>query len=308
MSIYVETRVHGRLEDLWQRTQDPVLHKRWDLRFSEIDYLPRDGDEPQRFRYETRIGFGLRIRGEGESTGTRDSVAGERTSALRFWSDDPKSLIREGSGYWRYVPTADGVRFLTWYDYRPRFGALGRLVDRLLFRPLIGWATAWSFDRLRLWVDKGIDPALSMQRSLAHAAARIALAVVFLYQGLVPKLLYRHPSELAMLSEAGLSAETAGRVLVTVGIAEVALGAILLFAWRTRWPFSIILVLMPVALLGVTITSPSVLAGAFNPLALNLAVAALAAIAWLTNSDLPSAARCLRARLAEATEGSGASA
>jgi hypothetical protein len=153
MSIYVETRVRGHLEDLWQRTQDPVLHERWDLRFSEIDYLPRDGHEPQRFRYETRIGFGLRVRGEGESMGTRDGAAGERTSALRFWSDDPKSLIREGSGYWRYVPTADGVRFLTWYDYRTRFGLLGRLVDRVLFRPLMGWATAWSFDRLRLWIE-----------------------------------------------------------------------------------------------------------------------------------------------------------
>lgn len=306
MSIYVETCVRGRLEDLWQRTQDPVLHERWDLRFSEIDYLPRSEDEPQRFRYETRVGFGLRIRGEGESTGTRDGVAGERTSALRFWSDDPKSLIREGSGYWRYVPTADGVRFLTWYDYRTRFGTLGRLVDGLLFRPLMGWATAWSFDCLRLWVEKGIDPALSMQRSLAHGAARTALSVVFLYQGLVPKLLYRHPSELAMLSQAGLPAETASGVLVAVGVAQVALGATLFLAWRARWPFSIILVLMPVALLGVTITSPNVLAGAFNPLALNVAVAALAAVAWLTNSDRPSAARCLRARPVEAADDSGA--
>ena len=79
------------------------------------------------------------------------------------------SLIREGSGYWRYVPTGDGIRFLTWYDYRTRFGPFGRVIDRLIFRPLMGWATAWSFDRLRLWIERGIDPALSMQRSLAHA-------------------------------------------------------------------------------------------------------------------------------------------
>lgn len=296
MSIYVEIRVQGRLEDIWQRTQNPALHERWDLRFSEIDYLPRDGDEPQRFRYETRLGFGLRIRGAGESTGTRDGTGGERTSALRFWSDDRKSLIREGSGYWRYVPTADGVRFLTWYDYRTRFGAPGRIVDRLLFRPLMGWATAWSFDRLRLWIEKGIDPALSMQRSLAHAVARIALAVVFLYQGLVPKLLYQHPSELAMLSGGGLSADAAGRALVAVGIAEVALGAILLVAWHARWPCVLVLALMPIALIGVVVTSPHLLAGAFNPVALNVAVAALAAVVWLGSADLPSAARCRRTR------------
>jgi DoxX-like protein len=299
MSIYVETRIRGRLDDIWQRTQDPALHERWDLRFSEIAYLPRDGDEPQRFRYKTVIGFGLCVRGEGESSGTRDAAAGERTSALRFWSDDPKSLIREGSGYWRYISAADGVRFLTWYDYRTRFGALGRLLDRVLFRPLMGWATAWSFDRLRLWIEQGIDPALSMQRSLAHAAARIALAIVFLHQGLVPKLLYRHPSELRMLSEAGLSVETAGRVLVAVGVAEVALGAVLLLAWRARWPFILILALMPVSLIGVAITSPGVLVGAFNPVALNVAVAALAAVGWLMSAGLPSAAHCLRARPVE---------
>jgi uncharacterized membrane protein YphA (DoxX/SURF4 family) len=299
MSIYVETRIRGRLEDLWQRTQDPALHERWDLRFSEIDYLPRDGDGPQRFRYETRIGFGLRVRGEGESTGIRDGAAGERTSALRFWSDDPKSLIREGSGYWRYVPTADGVRFLTWYDYRTRFGRLGRLIDRLIFRPLMGWATAWSFDRLRLWIERGIDPAHSLERSLVHATARLALVVIFLYQGLVPKLLYRHPSELRMLSNSGLPAETAGRVLVAIGIAEVALGAALLSAWRARWPFAVILALMAVALIGVTVSSPAVLVGAFNPVALNVAVAALAGVAWLTSADRPYAARCLRTRPVE---------
>lgn len=293
LGIYVEARIRGPLDDIWQRTQDPALHERWDLRFTEIDYLPNDGRGPQRFRYETRIGFGLRVRGEGESAGSRDG-AGDRTSALRFWSHDPKSLIREGSGYWRYVSGADGVRFLTWYDYRTRFGVVGRLFDRLFFRTIIGWATAWSFDRLRLWIERGIDPALSMQRTLTHAIARITLAIVFLYQGLVPKLLYHHPSELRMLSDGGLSAESAGWVSFAVGGAEIVLGLVLLFAWRARWPFIPILALMPLALLGVAITSPSVLTEAFNPVVLNVAVAALAAVGWLTSIDLPSAARCLR--------------
>jgi hypothetical protein len=61
---------------------------------------------------------------------------------------------------------------------------------------------------------------------------------------------------------------------------------------------------MPVALVGVAIASPDTLVGAFNPVTLNVAVAALAAVAWLTNSDLPSAARCLRARPAEGSEAS----
>jgi len=159
--IYVQIDIRAPIDGVWRLTQTPDLHQRWDLRFTEITYLPRpDDSQPQRFLYTTRIGFGLKIRGEGESVGARDGPGGARTSALRFWSQDPKSLIREGSGYWKYVPHGDDGRtilFLTLYDYGVRFGALGRLLDRLLFRPLIGWATAWSFDRLRLWIEKDID-------------------------------------------------------------------------------------------------------------------------------------------------------
>jgi len=171
-SIYVEILVRGALSDIWNLTQRPELHQRWDLRFTEIEYLPRpDASLPQRFLYTTRIGFGLAIRGWGESTGVREADGGGRTSALKFGSEDPKSLIREGSGYWRYIPAADGVRFLTRYDYRTRYGLVGRLLDRILFRPFLGWATAWSFDRLRLWIEQGIDPSVSLQRWLVNLLA-----------------------------------------------------------------------------------------------------------------------------------------
>ena len=75
MSIYVEILIRGSMDDLWQKTREPKLHERWDLRFSQIDYLPRLSGEPQKFLYSTRIGAGLRISGEGESTGERDNKA-----------------------------------------------------------------------------------------------------------------------------------------------------------------------------------------------------------------------------------------
>jgi len=104
MSIYVEILIRSSMDNLWEKTQNPKLHQRWDLRFSEIDYLPRKPGEAQEFLYATRIGGGLRIEGAGESTGERDDASGQRTSALKFWSDDPKSLIKLGSGYWKYIP------------------------------------------------------------------------------------------------------------------------------------------------------------------------------------------------------------
>ena len=63
-----------------------------------------------------------------------------------------------------------------------------------MFRPLMGWATAWSFDRLRLWIENGIDRALSLPRTLIHVVERSSLGFVWLYQGLIPKS-WQNPSE-----------------------------------------------------------------------------------------------------------------
>jgi hypothetical protein len=293
--IYVETTIRGTIEEVWRRTQEPALHEQWDLRFTTIRYLPRpDPSEPQRFLYATRIGFGIAIEGEGESVGEAAAADGTRTSALAFWSADPRSLIREGSGYWRYEPAADGVTFLTWYDYRTRFGLAGRQIDRWIFRPLLGWATAWSFDRLRLWIEKGIDPAVSFERSVVHAAARLAVAFVFLWHGLVPKLLFRHPDEAVMVTDAGATAAFARHAVTAAGVGEILLAVLLVVAWRSRVPLVLVLFLMAAATFGVAVNSPRFFTAAFNPMTLNLCVSALAAIALVTSRDLPSARRCLR--------------
>jgi hypothetical protein len=292
--IYVEIRIHGAMDELWEKTQDPALHQRWDLRFTRNEYLPRpDPARPQRFLYSTRIGFGLGIDGEGESTGSRDDANGRRTSALKFWSADAKSLIREGAGYWQYVPDGDGIRFLTWYDYRTRWGRAGRVLDTA-FRPLIGWATAWSFDRLRLWIERGVEPATAMRLAAVHAVARLAIAFTFLWHGLVPKLLFHHPDEVAVLRDGGLSLAAAGRAVTAAGVAEVLLGVALLLAWRVRGLFLLVIALMLLATVGVAATSPRYLVAAFNPVTLNVVVAALALVGWIASAELPSARRCLR--------------
>lgn len=295
MSIYVEILVRASIDDLWAHTQTPELHEKWDLRFSEIQYLPKhDETEPQRFRYSTRIGFGYEVSGEGESVGQRDLTDGSRSSALKFWSAHPFSIIREGSGYWKYVPTRDGIRFLTWYDYRTRFGAAGALFDRLVFRPLIGWATAWSFDRLRLWLEQSVNPAQAMRHTMIHAVARTTLAAVFAYHGLVPKILTRNADEMALLIDAGISIDRTAAVLHAIGVAELAFAAALLMAWHRRWPAFVAIVCMVLATATVAVHSPRFFAGAFNPFSLNLSVTSLAVIDLLALHHLPSASRCLR--------------
>lgn len=281
------------MDDLWARTQVPDLHERWDLRFTNIEYLARENSsQPQRFLYSTRIGFGLNILGEGETVGSRDDKNGSRTSALKFWSGDSKSLIREGSGYWKYIPTENGIKFLTWYDYSTRFGVVGGVVDSLVFRPLMGWATAWSFDRLRLWLEKNIEPSLALQRSLIYGISRVVVAFVWIYHGLVPKLIFQHQDEVEMLTAAGIELADALSVLRLIGWAEVAFGLLLLIAWSARKLFLANIVLMVCALVAVAANSPQYLTAAFNPVTFNITMMAISFIGFMAGKDIPSAKRC----------------
>lgn len=159
------------IDEVWRRSQDPDDHSRWDLRFTRIEMLdptPTTASAPRHFRYAVGP-----VTGVGVTSADRGLTDGSATSALRFASDHRLSPIRSGSGYWRYLPacndTSAGTKFLTRYDYLPRGPA-----DRLV-RPLLGWATAWSFDRLRLWVDHGITPEQGRSRALLEIAARFLI-------------------------------------------------------------------------------------------------------------------------------------
>ncbi|HEX8327356.1 MAG TPA: DoxX-like family protein [Hymenobacter sp.] len=285
------------MEQLWAHTQQPELHQQWDLRFTEIQYLSRASDnEPQQFLYATRIGFGLGVAGCGESVGTKEKN-GERTSVLKFWSDEWVSLIREGAGFWKYVPTEDGLRFFTRYDYQTRFGAVGEWLDRLAFRPLIGWATAWGFDSLRLWLERGQAPAVSRALGAIMALVRFTLGFVWIYQGMVPKLLYPDTGELSILQGAGFSAAAARQVASAVGVGEILFGLLfwLLPARRLRPVYWLNMVGLVVLGAGAVFSQPAVFVAPFNPLTLNLALMALAAVALAIPPALvPSASRCLR--------------
>jgi hypothetical protein len=153
-AIYVEVEIHSSLDRVWQLTQEPAEHPRWDLRFSSITPTEQLASGGYRFRYERRLPFHT-IVGTGTSLGERSGPDGTRTSALRFTTADRLSPLGEGRGYWRYVPTPTGIRFITGYDYTPGWG---RLLDRIILRRLIGWMTAWSFDRLRIWAETGVEP------------------------------------------------------------------------------------------------------------------------------------------------------
>lgn len=160
--LYIETLIAADLERVWQVTQDPAAHSRWDARFHRIKYLA--GTLPQRFEYVT---FG--VSGTGITAGEKLRTDGTRISVLRFASESPFSPIRAGAGYWRYQPAPLGVRFTTGYDYQPGWGT----GPDVLVRPIMGWLTAWSFDRLRLWLEHGLSPERTRNQAIAEVVIRL---------------------------------------------------------------------------------------------------------------------------------------
>lgn len=294
--LYVETLIRAPLAAVWTETQDPTRHQTWDLRFSEIRYLPKAApEEPQRFVYATRIGLGLRVEGRGESVVTRMGESGERTSVLRFWSEDPKSLIEDGGGYWRYLPEEDGVRFLTFYSYRTRGGVVGEWIDRLMFRPLLGWATACSFDCLRIALETHVPPRRLWTQLAAAVTLRVTHASIWIYQGTVPKLVFPATGELEILRGTGFFGGREPMVLTLMGVGEIGVGVILLYRIKsTRVLVGVALLLMAL-LAGAGSGQPGVLTAPFNPVSLTAAMLGLiGAELWLRRDLLPDAARCRR--------------
>src|SRR3989338_8486986 len=117
------------------------------------------------------------------------------------------------------------------------------------------------------------DPSL---RQIAWLA-RIALALVFIWHGMVPKILWLSPDELVMIQVHNLPAPE--WVASIAGLAEIILGLLLLWR-RQRWPLLLAGLLLIGLLLDVALFSPHLLLQAFNPLSTNLAALALCWVAW----------------------------
>lgn len=292
--IYVEIPIKAEMDHLWTATQDPNLHTQWDLRFTSISYMPKEEGEPQLFSYKTNIGV-VTIEGWGKSAGVHDSKDGSRTSSLHFGTDQKISIIREGRGYWKYKPSNNSITFLTQYDYKVNFGIVGEIVDRLFFRPMIGWGTALSFDVLRRWLEDDETPASQYRRFFFSWMIVFLFAFVWLYHGIVPKMLLRHPEEIqAVQGLLGLTGQSASSALLLAGIVEALFGIIFLLYPRKRHLFALQLIVFPLLTLSILIGDPTDFAHPYNPLTFNAALFVLSVIGYVNSKDLPTAKNCKR--------------
>src|SRR5699024_7787066 len=178
-------------------------HEQCDSHFTYITYLQKEIDEPQLFTYTRKLMPGLKISGWGESIGNHEKSDGTKSSSLHFGTSQKISPIKEGRGYWQYIPNekSDDVTFLTEYNYEPNYGKIGKLLDKVVFRPLMGWGTALSFDILKRWLGKEESPAMQYMRFLMTYGLTLFFAFVWVYHGLVPKIMAMHPEEIMMTGE-----------------------------------------------------------------------------------------------------------
>lgn len=107
---------------------------------------------------------------------------------------------------------------------------------------------------------------------------RFTIGLVWIYHGLVPKLIHVAPLELMMTSTMGFSTEISLLTTRIAGVSEMAFGCCLIIFYRQRWLIKLnILALL--GLLGfVMLNVPVVLLEAFNPLTTNLPVVVLSLI------------------------------
>lgn len=295
--VYVEIKIKSSMDKLWNATQSPELHTKWDLRFSSITYLPEKENEPQHFTYKRALPFGREIEGWGISAGSNTGKNGESTSSLHFGTDDALSPIKEGRGYWKYIPEEDDISFITQYDYQVNFGKMGAFFDQFVFRPLIGWGTALSFDVLKKWLENGESPASQYTRFWMSWIIMFLFSFIWIYHGLVPKLIFKHPTELLMIDHLNpFSAESSYWIVLFIGFMEVILGLLWLFYRRKKVLYQLQMILFPILTVGSIIVQPAIMTHPFNPLTFNLSLFVLSIIGFYLVKDIPTATTCKRKR------------
>ncbi len=129
-----------------------------------------------------------------------------------------------------------------------------------------------------------------------YSVARVTLAFIWIYQGVVPKLLFRDTGELNILQDAHIFPGYEAVILSLIGIGEIVFGLLLLVFWRSRFLLWLTILALAVLGTGALFSQPRVFVAPFNPLTLNAALAALALIGLLVARDLPTSRHCRRKR------------
>lgn len=103
----------------------------------------------------------------------------------------------------------------------------------------------------------------------SYNLSRIAIAFIWLYHGLIPKLIFSHATELELV-EKGPVIGTPEITIMIAGIAEVIVGLCVVVLWKSKWPIYLSLAGFAMLLMGAAVVSPGHAVHAFNPITLTV--------------------------------------
>lgn len=123
-----------------------------------------------------------------------------------------------------------------------------------------------------------LPPLLPPHQAIIHAT----LALTWIYQGLVPKLMFPHTGELEIMATVPLLQANAALWVQIAGILEILFGLLFLWPHFSR-PLHMVNILALLALgAGALFIQPLTFIALFNPVSLTLAMAALSLVSLLT--------------------------
>ena len=117
----------------------------------------------------------------------------------------------------------------------------------------------------------------------AKVAARCSLGLVWLYEGLVPKILFlsAHPAQIELVQRSGIFWPTPELTLIALGVAQALAGIVLMIGWAERAAVVVATAAMFVLIFLVAAGIPAMLTDPFGALAKDLCLIACAFVVWL---------------------------
>jgi peptidoglycan/LPS O-acetylase OafA/YrhL len=114
----------------------------------------------------------------------------------------------------------------------------------------------------------------------AVTVCRLSLGAVWLYEGLVPKLLFVRPDEVELVRRSGIYFGTPELFLQLLGVAQAAFAIWLLIGWAERLAVALATLGMWILIVLVAMANPSMLTDPYGALIKDLCLTACAFTVW----------------------------
>ena len=119
---------------------------------------------------------------------------------------------------------------------------------------------------------------------IAKVSARVALGLVWFYEGLVPKILFLRADEIELVRKTGLMWRTPEFTLMAMGIAQIFVGVWLIVGWAERLAVAVATGWMVILILLVAGGNPGMLTDPYGALIKDFCLVACAITVWILGS------------------------